>query len=83
MAMIVAEALTIGLVGAAAGSFLSWLAVRAVEHLPSLRGVLHPVFRGSDYARALTTAAAMSVIASLYPALRAALTQPMGQLRSE
>jgi len=83
LAMIIAEALVIGLLGATGGSFLSWLAVRAVQHLPSLRGVLHPVFRASDYARALTTAAAMSVIGSLYPALRAALTQPMEQLRSE
>jgi putative ABC transport system permease protein len=83
MAMIIAEALTIGLLGAAAGSFLSWVAVRSIQHLPSLKGVLHPVFRGSDYTRALATAAAMSLLGGLYPALRAALTQPMEQLRSE
>jgi len=83
MAMILAEALTIGLLGAAGGAFLSWVAVRSVQNLPSLRGVLHPVFRGSDYARALATAAAMSILGGLYPALRAALTQPMEQLRNE
>ncbi|HVM68166.1 MAG TPA: ABC transporter permease, partial [Acidimicrobiales bacterium] len=83
MAMIVCEALTIGLLGAALGSLLSLLAVRAVQHLPSLRGVLHPEFRGADYARALGTAAAMSLLGGLYPAVRAALTQPMEQLRNE
>ncbi len=83
MAMIIAEALTIGLLGAAAGSLLSWVAVRAVQGLPSLTGVLHPVFRRSDYARALATAAAMSLLGGLFPALRAGLTQPMEQLSNE
>ncbi|HZQ58790.1 MAG TPA: ABC transporter permease [Acidimicrobiales bacterium] len=83
MAMIICEALIIGLLGAAGGSFLSWVAVRAVQHLPSLQGVLHPVFRATDYARALSTAAAMSLLGGLYPALRAALAQPMEQLRNE
>jgi putative ABC transport system permease protein len=83
MAMIICEALIIGLLGAAGGSFLAWVAVRAVQHLPSLKGVLHPVFRGADYTRALATAAAMSLLGGLYPALRAALTQPMEQLRNE
>ena len=83
MAMILAEALTVGLLGAAGGSLLSWVAVRIVQDLPSLRGILHPVFRGSDYARALATAAAMSVLGGLYPALRAALTEPMELLRDE
>jgi ABC-type lipoprotein release transport system permease subunit len=73
----------IGLLGAAVGSALSLLAVRFVQRLPSLNGVLHPVFRESDYGRALATAAAMSLLGALYPALRAALTQPMEQLRNE
>jgi len=51
--------------------------------LPSLKGVLHPDFRGVDYTRALATAAAMSLLGGLYPALRAALTEPMEQLRNE
>jgi putative ABC transport system permease protein len=83
MAMIVAEALVIGLLGAAAGLLLAVLAVRAIQHLPSLAGVLHPDFTASVFARALFTAAAMSLLGGLYPAARAALTRPMDQLRNE
>jgi len=83
MAMIVSEALLIGLLGAAAGSMLAFLAVRGVQHLHSLQGVLHPDFTASVFARALYTAAAMSLIGGLYPAVRAALTGPMAELRDE
>ncbi len=83
MEMIVCEALVIGLLGAAGGSLLSFLAVRFVQNLPSLAGVLHPDFTASVFARALYTAAAMSLIGGLYPAARAALTSPMDELRDE
>ncbi|MFI5041967.1 MAG: ABC transporter permease, partial [Acidimicrobiales bacterium] len=83
MAMIVAEALVIGLLGAAVGSVLAVVAVRVVQHLPSLAGVLHPDFTAAVFARALYTAAAMSLLGGLYPALRAALTGPMEELRNE
>jgi len=83
MGMIVAEALVIGLLGAAAGSALSVVAVRVIQHLPSLAGVLHPDFTAGVFARALYTAAAMSLLGGLYPALRAALTGPMEELRDE
>jgi putative ABC transport system permease protein len=83
MAVIVAEALVIGLLGAAGGSLLAVVAVRAVQHLPSLAGVLHPNFTASVFARALYTAAAMSLLGGLYPAARAALTGPTEKLRDE
>jgi len=83
MAMIVSEALVIGLVGAAAGVGLAWGAVRVIQRLPSLAGVLHPDFTASVFVRALSTAAAMSLLGGLYPALRAAMTTPMDALRDE
>jgi putative ABC transport system permease protein len=83
MGMILAEALVIGLIGAAIGSFLAYVAVRIVERLPSLVGVLHPEFTSAAFGRALITAAAMCLLGGLYPALRAALTTPMDALRSE
>jgi putative ABC transport system permease protein len=83
MGMILAEALVIGLIGAAAGSLLAFFAVRVVEGLPNLRGVLHPDFTASVFARALVTAAAMGLLGGLYPAARAALTAPMDELRRE
>jgi len=83
MGMIMSEALVIGLLGAAVGSLLAWIAVRVVQRLPSLVGILHPDFTSSAFARALYTAAAMSVLGGLYPALKAALTSPMDELRDE
>ena len=83
MAMIMGEALTIGLLGAAAGSALSVLAVAAIQRLPSLVGVLHPQFTPAEFGRALYIAAAMSILGGLYPAARAALSAPSEELRHE
>ncbi len=83
MAMIMGEALTIGLLGAAAGSALSVLAVASIQRLPSLVGVLHPQFTPAEFGRALYTAAAMSILGGLYPAARAARSAPSEELRHE
>lgn len=82
-AMIIAEALLIGLIGAAAGLALSMVAVIVVQHLPSLTGVLHPEYTAAVFARALFTAAAMVLLGGLYPAVRAALLEPLEALRHE
>jgi putative ABC transport system permease protein len=83
LAMIMCEALAMGLLGAAMGSGLSVLAVWAINHLPALRGVLHPEFTAGNFASALVTAAAMSVLGGLYPAFRASRTAPLEALRHE
>jgi ABC-type lipoprotein release transport system permease subunit len=44
---------------------------------------LHPKFTASEFARALYTAAAMSLLGGFYPPARAALTGPMEKLRDE
>jgi putative ABC transport system permease protein len=83
LVMILGEALTMGLLGAAVGSALSFAAVVVVQNLPSLAGVLHPEYTPAVFGRALYTAAAMSLLGALYPALRAALTSPLEALRHE
>jgi putative ABC transport system permease protein len=83
LAMILGEALTMGLLGAAVGSGLSFAAVVAVQHLPSLAGVLHPEYTTAVFGRALYTAAAMSLLGALHPAARAALATPLEALRHE
>ncbi len=82
-AMIMAEALGIGLIGTAAGLALSVLAVLGVQQLPSLAGVLHPVYTSEVFGRALYTAAAMVLLGGLAPAIRAAASRPLESLRHE
>lgn len=83
LAMVLGEALVIGLIGAAGGTALSFLAVTGIQRLPSLAGVLSPSYTAGEFARALYTAAAMSLLGGLYPALRAALIAPLAALRHE
>lgn len=81
--MILGEALSIGVLGAAVGISLSVAAIWVVGNLSSLAGVLDPKFTASIFGRALYTAAAMSLIGGVYPALRAAWTAPITALRHE
>ena len=83
LAMVLGEALVIGLIGAAGGTGLSFLAVTAIQRLPSLAGVLSPDYTAAEFARALYTAMAMSLLGGIYPALRAALISPLAALRHE
>ena len=54
MGMVIAEALTIGLIGAAGGVALSFAATQLIGQLPSLVGILHPdLHRGRVLAGAL------------------------------
>ncbi len=82
-AMIFGEAVLTGLIGVAGGLALSLLAVTVVAQLPSLTGVLHPVYTTGVFARGLLTAAAMVLIGALVPSLRAASSKPMDALRHE
>jgi putative ABC transport system permease protein len=82
-AMIMSEALLIGLIGTAAGLALSLLAVLGVQQLPALSGILHPVYTSDIFGRALYTAAAMVLLGGLTPSIRAALARPLEALRHE
>ena len=81
--MILGEAFVVGLLGAALGSALSFLAVAVIQNLPSLTGILEPQYTLAVFGRALYTAAAMTLLGALYPALRAALIAPLEALRHE
>lgn len=83
MAMVVGETLLISLAGAAAGVALSFLGVRALQGLPSLEGVLEPVYTAGVFGRALATAVGIGFAGALYPAMRAAFLAPLEALRRE
>jgi putative ABC transport system permease protein len=81
--MVIAEALTIGMIGAIIGVGLSFAATQVIGQLPSLTGILHPVYTADAFWRAIYTAGAMSLLGGAYPAVRAARLSPMEALRRE
>ncbi|HET6964107.1 MAG TPA: ABC transporter permease, partial [Acidimicrobiales bacterium] len=82
-AMILGEAVVVGVVGAALGAALSVLVMWAIGQYSSMRGVIHLTFTAGSFGRALYTAAAMSLIGAVWPAWRAAHAQPLEALRHE
>ena len=81
--MVIGEALCIGLIGAVLGVGLSFAATQVIGQLPSLVGILHPVYTVAAFWRAIFTAGAMSLLGGLYPAWRAARLSPLEALRRE
>jgi putative ABC transport system permease protein len=82
-AMVIAEAMCIGTIGAAGGVALSFAATSVIGQMPSLVGILHPVYTAGAFWRALYTAGAMSLLGGAYPAARAAALPPLEALRHE
>jgi len=83
LSLMLGEAIVLGLIGVAAGVGLSFLAVTVLESLPNLHGVLHTTFTAGIVAKGLATGLAMTVIGTLYPALRAAFLKPLEALSHE
>lgn len=83
LSLVMGEAVTISLIGAAVGVGLSYALTASLEHLSSLRGVLAAQFSSGMVGLALYTAIGIGVLAALYPCLRAALLRPGVALRRE
>ncbi|MGN6606747.1 MAG: ABC transporter permease [Jatrophihabitans sp.] len=81
--MVIGEALAIGLLGAAGGVVLSFAATQVIGQLPSLVGILHPVYTATAFWRALLAAGSMSLLGGIAPAVRAARLSPLEALRHE
>lgn len=83
VALVLGEALAIGLGGAAVGVGMAYAATRILARLPDLQGILHPTYTPAAFVRALITASAVAFLGALYPATRAARLAPLAALRRE
>lgn len=81
--LLLGEGVVLGVLGAAFGVGLSFLATTVLENLPQLRGVLTPSFSVDAFARSIYTGLGMTVLGTLYPALRAASLSPLRALSHE
>jgi putative ABC transport system permease protein len=83
ISMLLAENLTLALVGAVMGVVLTFAVTALLSRLPSLRGVLHADYTATAFWRALYTALGMTLLGSIYPAYRAARLTPLKALSYE
>jgi putative ABC transport system permease protein len=83
VALILEEGLVLAVLGTAVGLALAVGVSALLSQLPQLRGVLHPDFTASAFITGLATAFAMTLLGTLYPALRAAFRSPLQALSHE
>jgi putative ABC transport system permease protein len=83
VSMLLVENLTLAVFGAIVGVGLTFGVTALLERLPSLRGVLHADYTPVAFWRALYTALGMTLLGSLYPAIRAARLTPLKALSYE
>jgi putative ABC transport system permease protein len=83
VSLVISEALSISLLGAAFGAGLAFLLTFSLARASSLQGLLQPEYSASTFGIALYSAIGIGLIAALYPSLRAALLRPGVALRKE
>lgn len=81
--LVIGEAALVGVLGAALGLVLGWVAVNILQNLESLRGYFVPTWEVGVFGRSLYFAVGVAILGALYPAMRAAFLSPLEALRRE
>jgi len=83
LGLVMGEAVLISLAGAAVGLAMGYVAIQLIQRVPEVVGVFQPDYPAGIFGRALGMAIGMAFIGAFYPAVRAALLEPMEALRHE
>jgi putative ABC transport system permease protein len=81
--LLLGEGMVVAVLGAAVGVGLSYMVTTILEALPQLVGVLHSNYTAGAFWRGLYTGLGMTVLGTLYPALRAGFLSPLQALSHE
>lgn len=81
--LVLGEGIVLAIFGAAVGLILSVVVTALLEKLPQFVGVLHADYTVSAFSRGLLTGLGMTIVGTLYPALRAANLTPLAALSHE
>ncbi len=83
LALILGEAIGLGLLGVVVGSAFAWIGIRLLLLSPNARGFVDPQLPPSIYGIGLVMGAVLSLLGGLYPAIRAASLEPTEALRHD
>ena len=83
VSLVIGEAVSISLIGAAIGAGLSVVLTYSLAHGSSLQGLLQPEYSAWTFGMALYSAIGIGLVAALYPSLRAGALRPGEALRKE
>jgi len=83
LGLILREAVTLGVLGGAAGILTAFLLLALLNQVPWLSGLLRPQWDVAMFVKAISVALSLGVLGGLYPAYRATRLQPVEALRYE
>jgi putative ABC transport system permease protein len=83
VSLVLGEGLVLAVIGAAVGVGFSFLVTAVLQGLPQLAGVLHANYTPGAFWRGLFTGLGMTILGTLYPALRAGFLAPLQALSHE
>ncbi|MFQ6058321.1 MAG: ABC transporter permease, partial [Anaerolineae bacterium] len=83
LGMVLGESLVLSGLGGLAGTGLGVAAVRAVEHVPTVSGIVPGSFSPALFAQGIVVALTLGLVGGAYPAWRASRLQPAEAMRAE